>query len=378
MEEKRPNQCVVDGCNLNRYGGHSQCILHCEKKISRNFDVSTFKQSLEDSLDSNLSCLDVKELNFTSIIFPQGITINDLSFLLDLHQAISIRWNKCHFTFMFSVSNSSVFSECTFDHVLDIEQANVSVSFYNCVFNNEFKAENIFLDKLFIRDCVFNKLFLIFDTSVIFFAVLNSTFKSPVEVCASTLGCDHTIPYINNVTFDSVLSFQDSKFPFGIDFDCCIIKDSPNFRNIEISSKLSTNSTPRETFRLIKHSFDSIGNTIEANKYYALEMDKLYSELTWKNNFSEKLLLSINKYTSNFGQNWWLPIVWMLGFSSLFYALRQYDPFDFPFLNGIASFIIPYQGIIGTTHQMSKLLTSILFGVLIYQTTVALKRKTRR
>lgn len=102
-------------------------------------------------------------------------------------------------------------------------------------------------------------------------------------------------------------------------------------------------------------------------------------DLPWKwGNYSEIVLLWINRITSNFGQNWWLPIGWIIGFASLFYYLREYDPFDYPCLNGIASFIIPYQGIIGTTHQMSKLLCSILFGVLIYQTTVALKRKTRR
>ena len=187
-----------------------------------------------------------------------------------------------------------------------------------------------------------------------------------------------TKPIISDFRVSDIVNFNHTSFEKGLDLDDAYFSGTTFFNGITLSSSLYDNSCSAATYCMIKDSLDKSGNTIEANKYFALEMDKLYSELKWHKNFPEKLLLSINKCSSNFGQNWWLPIVWMIGFASLFYCLREYDPFDYPCLNGIASFIIPYQGIIGESHQMSKLLTSLLFGVLIYQTTVALKRKTRR
>lgn len=44
-------------------------------------------------------------------------------------------------------------------------------------------------------------------------------------------------------------------------------------------SDLAAERTDRETFRIIKHSFDAVGNHIEANKYFAHEMQACRREL---------------------------------------------------------------------------------------------------
>jgi hypothetical protein len=475
MEEKRPNQCVVDGCELDRYDGHDKCILHCEKSLFSKDNTPLFYETLVLYLENIFSdrrnyskaihiyfSIDeltpiIKDLGdyfknsivFTDIYFPLGI---DSTFFQRLEGLGDIKFLRCEFQFdkIPDFNNSYIFEECKFHEKIGHKfNGNRYVSFDNCIFNSyyfvgngsnnlslptfntcsfsiEFELYQVYINDYNLDSCSF-VYFDIISSSITsdfiipicyHFTVKNTIFLSNVfsyryknvqglsiefknvtisgtldlsQIVIQNLSLYDTkigsvyaghakffvIKELTNVSIMKSANFSFAHFCRGLDLNSVFLLGSANFINIQIDEN-AANPTPKDTLRLIKHSFDSIGNTIEANKYFALEMNKLYSELAWKKNFSEKLLLSINKYTSNFGQNWWLPILWIFGFASLFYSLRKYDPFDYPFLNGIASFIIPYQGIIGTSHQMSKLLTSILFGVLIYQTTVALKRKTRR
>jgi hypothetical protein len=53
-----------------------------------------------------------------------------------------------------------------------------------------------------------------------------------------------------------------------------------NFFDIEkLDSPKAKNNTSQETFRIIKHNFNKIGNTIEANKYHSLELKKRRNQL---------------------------------------------------------------------------------------------------
>ena len=451
MEDKRPNQCVVDGCERARYEEHDKCILHCEK--STHFSNTDF---FEHSITKLLKSYAVSSSPDGTIIFRQVIfPVLSHKFYQHLDEFLYIYFYGCVFSnFHFSNTNQAHFefyncvftapctffldnnidvlflhckfkshlqvigskepyaistpicNDCEFNHSLSLINLNCSNDFTDngvfrdinsldiirCRMEKPTKIENIadisieyslFINSLFI--CLSANLSTYISSTTIekSFTCTSSTFNEPKIFISHSIFngiadfSDMNImsfPAFESIIFNSFVSFKSAKFLGGFNLDLCNFKSSVNFYNLEVNFT----ALSKETCRIIKKSFDDIGNTTDANKYFALEMGKLYSELSWKNNFSEKLLLSINKYTSNFGQNWWLPIIWMVGLASLFYALREYDPFDYPFLNGIASFIIPYQGIIGTSHQMSKLLTSILFGVLIYQTTVALKRKTRR
>lgn len=222
------------------------------------------------------------------------------------------------------------------------------------------------------------------------FHLYNSTLKTALYfsrkelVQLSIINAElHSINILESKIFDSLILTKiifeqfcviiDSHiFPI-IDLSTTTFRSGANFYNTQFN-----NENNRETFRIIKHSFDSIGNTIEANKYFALEMKAYEKEL--KDNgghYLERVLLWVNRITSNYGQNWILPILWIFLFSYLVYDCKTFDPFPM-IINDIVKTIIPFKQFIGNSHQTAKLLIYIAYTILIYQTIVALKRKTRR
>ena len=79
-------------------------------------------------------------------------------------------------------------------------------------------------------------------------------------------------------TFLNFITFRDSEFFYGLNLSHSNFTQSPNFSN----SKINEANTNRETFRIIKHAHDSIGNSLEANESFVLEMKKYKEELKKK------------------------------------------------------------------------------------------------
>ncbi len=94
----------------------------------------------------------------------------------------------------------------------------------------------------------------------------------------------------------------------------------------------------RETFAYIKHFFDNGNDYISANYYYAKEMRAYQRQLFpksnaplfkklyhWFNqpNLSDKLVFGFSKIASNFGQNIFLPLYWILFAGMLFVGLKS-------------------------------------------------------
>ena len=93
----------------------------------------------------------------------------------------------------------------------------------------------------------------------------------------------------------------------------------------------------RETFAYIKHFFDKGDDYISANYYYAKEMQsyqrklfprsnaslfkKSYHWIT-KENLGDKMVFGFSKIASNFGQNIFLPLYWILFAGTLFVGLK--------------------------------------------------------
>ncbi len=84
--------------------------------------------------------------------------------------------------------------------------------------------------------------------------------------------------------------------------------DKTNFLDIKV------NVENRETARIIKDSFEQQNNFIEANKYYAKEMEAYEKELTPLNTW-DWLVLKFHGITSEYSQNWILPLVWIFNVS---------------------------------------------------------------
>lgn len=404
MEEKRPNQCVVDGCERTRYVGYDKCVLHCEKNGNTQIKYELFAKELKDYATAQANkTLEEKSLTFAKnkpkififdkIIFPQFFQFSDIYFNQNIDRSSSIIMNECVFFSNVSIEQNFIeFFVCTFNEdvsLTDIKLPKDSYTFFqHCLFHRSFCFSEVSgLGSLEFRTCEFKEYFLINKSELINFEMIFLIFNSNVSIINSTIG-KMEAPIIEFVSFKENTDFSNTKFPCGLILEHSFFNSNVNFNNVSLDSEKSLKVTPIESFRQIKHSLDNISNTIEANKYFALEMDKLYSELTWNNNFSEKLLLSINKYTSNFGQNWWLPVFLIFIFASLFLYIKSaycngylsfLDSNSFlSFLNELSGSIQPLSNFLKKGLEFLSLFFGIIFTVLIYQAIIALKRRTRR
>lgn len=163
-------------------------------------------------------------------------------------------------------------------------------------------------------------------------------------ICSKALDLSYSI--IHKLTFDQAVfkqavSFQNCQLgqagsPSAINFNYIEFSGFVNFRNAMFSaplnlinnqfhyqpnfleasfSKQAELGTDRETFRIIKHSFNSVGNNVEANRFFAYEMEAYRREL--KKGFSkancwELALVTINRCISNHGQSYVRASLWLL------------------------------------------------------------------
>lgn len=146
-------------------------------------------------------------------------------------------------------------------------------------------------------------------------------------------------------TFMDFSSFRGTRFSSGLDFSKTNLKDTPNFLNVYVDPK----NTNRETFRIIKNSFDDAGNKIEANRFFVKEMNAYQRELIktrdkevgyiknlknsgknnevrlyksskgYKSSQRARWVFNINSFTSEFGGNYMRPIS-LLIFSAIVYT----------------------------------------------------------
>lgn len=193
-------------------------------------------------------------------------------------------------------------------------------------------------------------------------------------------------------TFLSFVNFRNAKFYGGLDLENTNLKESPNFLNIEINEKHSN----RETFRIIKDAFDSVGNNLEGNKFFAYEMRKYREELNKTDKCAEKFIFFLNEKISNFGQSYVRPIVLMIITAIVFslltfgyehnvlYLLSDNECLNFDLmiasgiLNGLAKSILPLHRFLKEGMEFLSVIFYIIYVSLTWQTLVALKRHTKR
>lgn len=460
MEIKRPNQCAVDGCELDRYEEHDKCILHCDKIKNTNypdFDRAFF--SFCEQYDFSIS----KTIFFDALHFPHTPTYKFKRF----DQETTFIFNNCHFLgapFFLNISNVS-YNKCIYmDAVIIYTDPNHFIKFSSCVFNdyfivstpisfdksslptiksctfnfytffnniefkesyfslsseNQFKyiiiqngiiSENIeliYFELLQIENTILNRNLTLAPKNPVNIHIESSQFngffninsKSHILSCTikntifngsvnlSKLDLNKTV--FNNITFNANLNMSYSTLGTGFDFVSCSFSENTNFSMTKLDNNFQYS---RETYRIIKNSFDQVGNSIEANKYFALEMKAYERELKENGGTkSERFLLWVNRATSDYGQNFVRPIL-ILVFFNLFLAFNVFiyknanqEVFNSKFLSWISDFlntfaglILPFKEFLIKGHDFLTLIITIINGVLIYQTIVALKRKTRR
>ena len=218
-------------------------------------------------------------------------------------------------------------------------------------------------------------------------------------------------------TFIDVVTFRKSKFHSGLDIDLINLRQDANFLKIDIEEEKTT----RESFRIIKYSFDKVGNHIEANKYFAKEMRAYRRELFSNKNRGyiykliikiinklkemtepkdkisrqEKIVFLFNEIISNFGQSYLRPLFWIL-VTAIIYEILEYGyeqnwlyniiPSDnesinflIKHLNSMATKILPMH-INGVDSGIAflRVFFTVILGTLTWQLIVAVKRHTKR
>ena len=324
-----------------------------------------------------------------------------------------------------------IFSDCNFFSSLNVNNIEMKAKFFlnsgkptqavtefnlkNSIFSDKFLFNYYEVDLLSIKDTTFKNKVELKHNKLKSLQVENTNFeglfdayKSQFHSCKTLKSIFHDFTGFEKcefgrkgdvsvekvefeyVTFLDFTNFRKAKFYNGLDLEHTNLKESPNFLNATIES-INTN---RETFRIIKHSFDKIGNQIEANKYFAYEMQAYDKELKKSGFSTERVIFSFNKRISNFGSCYIRPLAWMVvsvvlynlsiwGYENnslyeIYPSINDKIRFISFYANNFAKGIPPYGRFLKEGMEATTLLFHILFSIFAWHFIVAVKRRTKR
>lgn len=294
------------------------------------------------------------------VCIVEGITFSNNEEALNFNYCTNIeKDNEVNVCSILSASERIFyFKNCIFLEKLDLKELYLEkeLTFDNCTFEKEIIFNDFCNDSvIFINECNFclndinlnNKTF----KSNLFFKDCKNIGKlnlnnSTVSGSTSFRGSNFIEADFEKTTFNSIVVFNEANFLNNINFKYTSFDDRVYFQNVTIQSKLDFETTifkdevnflgikknkegeklgpenikNRETARIIKHSFEKLDNIIEANKFYALEMQKREDELSFEKvkNWLELIVFKFHKISSNHSQDWSLVLFWIfiIGFIS--------------------------------------------------------------
>ncbi len=262
-------------------------------------------------------------------------------------------------------------------------------------FNAEFRISSSQIGNLMIMNCQFKQVSRLIKTQFSEFEMENSMFSDLTSFEGSSFGVGESssdkATRFEFVTFLSFCSFSGTNFLKGLNLHRVSMKETPNFLNSKVNERL----TDRETFRIIKNSFDQVGNFIEGNKFYKLEMLKRKEELNEKKNSVESRLFSLYHLISDYGQSIGRPLIY-IAITAVVYAFLLYGKQEnwlyyflpdhigisldqgFGFLNLFARGVLPYKDFSVQGMEFISLIFYIITTSLIWLVILAIKRHTKR
>ena len=265
------------------------------------------------------------------------------------------------------------------------------LTFSDCTFEQSFRLNNYQIDDFTCTDTVFKQVADFSNTVFYKNNFTNTLFEDTSSFIESKFCDDVDFKY---TVFEKLVIFKKAIFEKSINLEDSIIKGEANFLNITSRNK-KINIANKETARIIKHSFDKVGNTIEANKYFAYEMKKEREAISIKEDFDKKTMLNLNYWISDFGQSWVKAFIWILGIALLHYFIVKgtfqcispsnfiYEPLKLlgDFFDDLANSIIPFRKFIKSDKEgmeFINLIFLIVYSTLIYNLVIAVKRITKR
>lgn len=299
------------------HGYEAICFIKCK------FNTSYLNLDLPVGFNNCLFNNDWSHSKFTLLTERQNAFYHDCAFEENL--IISSNIDKHLFSGEVSIQKKlavkhAKFSARTIWNKLPIKSLEIEHS----TFEDKFELKEADLDKLVIKDTNFHHVVdfykSVFTNIRIEKCIFNDFAAFEKCVFGAETANDNPVALFKYVTFKDFLNFRGVEFSSGLSLQNINYTTQPNFLNASFSKK-AQQATDRETFRIIKYSFDAVGNHIEANKYFAYEMEAYRKELkAGKGNFKERFLLLFNGLISNHGQDylkasaWWLVLVSYIGF----------------------------------------------------------------
>lgn len=357
-------------------------IINCDFKKQLTFDKNTFKKSLGfEGIDSKIESLLLMKSTFeddvyihdvssnyfwfNSVVFKDFITIDKCkveTFLLDYN----IFENKL------MIGNRDVnypTHKFNWEDSLIKELYIEANDFHNLIFNNfiieELNIKNFVQgDNLIFRNLKISKLFFEEFSSVaeikflrIFFDEQNSKFTIKDSL-------------LKNLQFSDVdLSKTEVEISTSSVVDLITT-------NVTWSKEIKNNDKKslRDVYRQLKYAMEKQGDKVQALEFQAKEMNTYFSSLGWGlRDLSERIILFFEKYSNNFGQNWFLPLLWFFLVGGLFYVLSC-----------DSHTTIDYTRFLNPTRRISEktvfydLLWRPVAALFIYQIIIAFRKYSRK
>lgn len=256
-----------------------------------------------------------------------------------------------------------------------------SLNITNSTFKKNFKLHSCEIKNFVLEDTDFKKQadfyksnFLNEDNNDIMFNAINFDDLTIFEKCQFQKKLIFTY-----VTFNEHCHFRKAVFKQGLDLEKANIMKDMNFFGVEcLDSRESKEKTSQETYRIIKNNFSKIGNTIEANKYHALELG-IHNKNTWSQREVTLTLLSngivsfLFLITSNFAKWWFLPLFWIF----IVGAITASNLGDMSFVNIMKYTIITKYNYMDE-HPILFLFNKASLGFLYYQFILSVRKNTRK
>ncbi|MGA1931518.1 hypothetical protein ACH5BF_02160 [Arcobacter sp. YIC-464] len=404
------------GVSLDLYYDNNKININCNELILNNCEINKF---IINNIVRNISKLTIKdnckinELEFINNlalnIDIQNSKIQKIKFE-DINKNISPSILKTHqndYNTKINFDNNTIknieilnsdfygrFYFSKFNHLDKQEDKKndiKNIKIINSNFYNNFKLHNSTIEKFeiyntnFEKDADFYKTkFLAEDKKEIYFK--SCIFKGLVLFGSSIYNEKVIFEY---VTFKEHGHFKNAVFKNGIDLELAIIEKEINFYGIEIKKE---SNVSQETYRIIKHQLEKLGNKIQANKYYSLELLKRKHNLPFYS--PNKWALQLHQWSSNFYQWWFLAFFWIFC-TSLFTAMYIHNQSFYDIFYNVITFnesyiktglskIINYMSIINMNKEFIEsnfiafALNKLFLGYLYFQFITSFRKDARK
>jgi hypothetical protein len=324
----------------------SSCIFSEEQTTIENF-FDSLRDHLSDEGNERLGNICFENCAFGELYFSESL--RDYEFRnCEIEKATfeAIRANKekpFYFKFIGTSMRQLNVNQCSFaerfyinpqyrdepEFVVQIQ----SLVIQDSIFGHNFKLHNCEVSKCNINNTDFEKNADFFkskflQTDLLAFKSLNFRGLALFGECEF-----HSRLLLEYVTLEKLSHFREATFKAGLDLEKANIQSEMNFFGAkELDSEASFANTSQETYRIIKYNFSKIGNKIEENRYFALELKKRKQYLManiWQNKL-DLTVFTFHYFTSDFSRNWALSLFWIVTIGALtneYLHYWTYQPF---------------------------------------------------